>query len=82
MPDDELFLGKYLVEECLVKTQTSEIWSAQHKDGQFDCIIEKIYEAESRWLRAGKISKLTQTYHPNLQRIFDVDYVPPKHICD
>ena len=77
MPDEELFLGKYLLEECLVKTQISEIWSAQHKDGQFDCTIEKIYEAESRWLQAQrKISKLTQTYHPNLQRIFDVDYVP------
>ena len=46
--EGEMLSGKYTLEERLSTTQSSETWSAKHNDGQFDCVIEIVSEAEAR----------------------------------
>ena len=73
----EMLSGKYTLEERLSTHQSSETWKAKHNDGQFDCVIEIVSEAESRWPHVqSRISTLMQGFHPSLERIFDVDHIP------
>ncbi|MDB2396850.1 NERD domain-containing serine/threonine-protein kinase [Planktomarina temperata] len=75
--EGEMLSGKYTLEERLSTTQSSETWSAKHNDGQFDCVIEIVSEAESRWPHVqSRLSMLMQGFHPSLERIFDVDHIP------
>ena len=46
--EGEMLSGKYTLVDRLSTTQSSETWSAKHNDGQFDCVIEIVSEAESR----------------------------------
>jgi hypothetical protein len=73
----EMLSGKYTLEERLNTQQSSETWKAKHNDGQFDCVIEIVSEAESRWPHVqSRLSMLMQGFHPSLERIFDVDHIP------
>lgn len=73
----EMLSGKYMLEERLSTHQSSETWKAKHNDGQFDCVIEIVNEAESRWQHVqSRLSMLMQGFHPSLERIFDVDHIP------
>ena len=73
--NEEVFSGKYGFERQIAGSQFSEIWLGHHKDGQFECVIEKVFQAESRWGQAQHlISKLMTAFHPSLERVFDVDY--------
>ena len=75
--EGEMLSGKYTLEERLSTSQSSETWSAKHNDGQFDCVIEIVNEAESRWQHVqSRLSMLMQGFHPSLERIFDVDHIP------
>ena len=75
--ETEMLFGKYKLVDCLSKTQFSETWKAKHNAGQFDCIVEIVSEAESRWPQAqSRLSMLMQGFHPSLERIFDVDHIP------
>tara|TARA_X000000950_G_scaffold195071_1_gene235014 strand:+ start:2745 stop:4949 length:2205 start_codon:yes stop_codon:yes gene_type:complete len=71
----EVFSGKYGFDRQISSSQFSEIWLGHHKDGQFECVIEKVFQAESRWAQAQPlISRLMSAFHPSLERVFDVDY--------
>ncbi len=74
--EGEMLSGKYMLEERLSTHQSSETWKAKHNDGQFDCVIEIVNEAESRWQHVqSRLSMLMQGFHPSLERIFDVDHI-------
>lgn len=73
--NEEVFSGKYSFKSKIASSQDSEIWLGHHKDGQFECVIEKVYQAESRWGQAQPlISKLMNAFHPSVERVFDVDH--------
>ena len=73
----EPFFGRINFDSLKFNDQRSEIWRATHIAGRFNCEIEKIYEAEALWpIAQGRITALMRAFHPNLQRIFDLDYVP------
>ena len=75
--EGEMLSGKYTLKERLSTQQSSETWKAKHNDGQFDCVIEIVNEAESRWQHVqSRLSMLMQGFHPSLERIFDVDHIP------
>jgi serine/threonine protein kinase len=75
--ENPILAGKYTLIERLSSSQVSEIWRAKHNDGQFNCVLEIVSEAESRWpYTQSRISKLMQGFHPSLERIFDVDHIP------
>ena len=75
--EGKMLSGKYSLEERLSATQSSEAWRAKHNGGQFDCVIEIVREAESRWPHVqSRLSMLMQGFHPSLERIFDVDHIP------
>ncbi len=75
--EGEILSGKYTLGERLSTQQSSETWKAKHNDGQFDCVIEIVSEAESRWPHVqSHLSMLMQGFHPSLERIFDVDHIP------
>ena len=77
--EDVIFSKKYELIECLYQTQSSETWKAIHNSGQFNCILEIVNEAESRWAQVQpRISSLMQGFHPSLERIFDIDHLPNK----
>ncbi|MFL2666977.1 MAG: NERD domain-containing protein, partial [Burkholderiales bacterium] len=68
---------KYTLTEQLSSSQLSTLWKATHNDGQFDCVIEIVSEAEGRWPHVqSRLSTLMQGFHPSLERIFDVDHIP------
>lgn len=74
--EGEMLYGKYTLEERLSTHQSSETWKAKHNDGQFDCVIELVNEAESRWPHVQpRLSMLMQGFHPSLERIFDVEHI-------
>lgn len=77
-PNEGVILsGKYTLVDRLKTTRSSETWTAKHNNGQFDCIIEIVSEAESRWPHVqSRLSMLMQGFHPSLERIFDVDHIP------
>ena len=73
--NEEVFSGKYSFKRKIASSQDSEIWLGQHRDGQFECVIEKVYQAESRWGQAQPlISRLMNAFHPSVERVFDVDF--------
>ena len=73
---DEPFSGRVRLNVLKSTDQESELWSATHLTGRFDCEVEKFYEAEVLWSNAqARITALMQAFHPNLQRIFDIDFV-------
>ena len=68
---------KYKLLECFSKSQLSEIWKALHISGQFDCILEIVNDAVTRWPSVQqRIYRYMQGYHPSLERIFDIDHLP------
>ena len=73
----ELLLGRYRLESCLEKAGPVQTWKATHEAGSFDAVCTIVSSATERWGAAQqRLSRLLQGFHPNVERVFDIEYLP------
>lgn len=73
----ELLLGRYRLESCLEKAGPVQTWKATHEAGSFDAVCTIVSSATERWGTAQQgLSRLLQGFHPNVERVFDIEYLP------
>ena len=72
----ELLLGRYRLESCLEKAGPVQTWKATHEAGSFDAVCTIVSSAAERWGAAQqRLSRLLQGFHPNVERVFDIEYL-------
>jgi len=73
----ELLLGRYRLESCLEKAGPVQTWKVTHEAGSFDAVSTIVASAAERWGAAQqRLSRLLQGFHPNVERVFDIEYLP------
>jgi len=67
---------KYELEECVGRGATSSIWRTQHIPGRFTCclkVMERFHNSDE--IARKEFEILKELYHPNILKIFDLDYI-------
>ena len=73
----ELLLGRYRLESCLEEAGPVQTWKATHEAGRFGAVCTIVASATERWSAAQeRLSRLLQSFHPNVERVFDIEYLP------
>ena len=72
----ELLLGRYRLESCLEEAGPVQTWKATHEAGRFGAVCTIVASATERWSAAQqRLSRLLQSFHPNVERVFDIEYL-------
>ena len=66
--------GKYQLIECLGSGSMGEVWRAKHLLGDYDCALKFSETDDASFdLAVEEFKVLSELYHPNIVRIFDMD---------
>jgi hypothetical protein len=77
----EVLLGRYKLDAQLEEIATVETWKALHEAGKFPLVCTVVKNATERWGGAQRrLAMLMQNFHPNIERIFDIEYLPDDDI--
>jgi len=79
--EGELVLGKFRLQSAIEDLATVETWKAFHEAGRFEMVCTVVRNATERWAYAQhRLSMLMQNFHPSVERIFDIEYLPADDI--
>jgi len=77
----EVLLGRYKLDVQLADMTTVETWKALHEAGKFPLVCTIVKNATERWGGAQRrLAMLMQNFHPSVERIFDIEYLPDDDI--
>ena len=66
--------GKYELIECLGRGAMGEVWRSKHLLGDYDCALKFAETDDASFdLAVEEFKVLSELYHPNVVRIFDMD---------
>lgn len=72
-----IIANKYKIIEQIGHGGTSTVWKAKHLIGDYYCCIKILDDAQYSYELAIKEFEILRTsFHPNIIRIFDLDYLP------
>ena len=67
----------YRLTKPLVQTATSELWQAQHIQGQFDCGLSIYRNVQAQWPELSSTYRsLSRLYHPHIERVLSFGQLP------
>lgn len=72
-----MLLGRYRLELKLEDRGGVTTWQARHEAGKFPLVCTAVEKASERWhLAQRRLAVLMQTFHPGIERVFDIEHLP------
>ena len=77
LSENEILLGRYRLDSQLESVGAVQSWMATHEAGKFPLVCTVVESAAERWpLAQRRLALLMQNFHPGVERIFDIEYLP------